>query len=813
MIKFVYTTTKKGRMILRGNTIGIADAAATCCRQYGLITLDPAQSAGVGYPTCTSTTLPGCPFGTTLDWTQAGSFCDIDIDATESVEYAFLLWAMAGGAVDTPITFNTPIQTVTITGDPTYSLGTSDGYFSYITRGINVTNLVKAGMGGRYSVEGIPTPAINMNIGTGWCLAVVITSPTLPIKNMSIYAVSEVNYPNDVSITVTGFKAPAVGPVNANVYVAAQYGDAVGGGDYFSLDGVNLSGPKNLESNFFQGQIVDENGNYYNSSMSTYNAIPSIPTGTVVPYARQDYDITTIRTIGIIQPNAISAIVKVPLSTSDTVGVNFLGLELDALAAILEVNKSSNKTVSYPGDTIRYTIVISNTGTDSAVNINFFDTIPTNTTFVSNSLKINGITQIGQGPNGISIPNINKNEQTTVSFDVLVSDSIVNPTTIVNISQVIYSTNGVSARDVTDSNILSTPIRLQPSLSKISKIPSKYFGSNGENITYTIIIPNTSSITANNVILKDTIPNGVNYQIGSVVINGTPNTNADIRTGINLGNLIGGSVTTVTFDVIITTIVGSVINSANVSYEDPSLAGVVYYNESLEVITTIPNAIISSIKTVNPSIMTINDTITYTIALYNTGNVSGVSYLLDTLPLGLDLIANSLNQDGTTISNTGNISTTLPNEIAINSVSTVTFKVLVTSVPSINPFDNIANITTSYIYDPTTTPNITKLNSVNSTMASILVNNINLSMVKYVDKKYATTKDIIKYTVVCKNTGNISGKNILFVDTLANGTVFVQDSFSINGTAQIGVIPQNGISLPDIGPNETVTLTFLTEII
>ncbi|MGL5151852.1 MAG: hypothetical protein ACRC7N_14895 [Clostridium sp.] len=812
MIKLVHTTTKKGRMILRGNTMGISNGAGDCCRQYASISLDPSLSAGAGYPSCTSTTLPGCPFGTTLDWTQNGSFSDIELYPNETVEYAFLLWAMSsvGGLADNSIKFNTPTQGVNISPDPAYSLGVSDGFISYTTRGANVTSYVKEG--GRYSVEGIPTPSPSTNVGTGWCLALIINNSSLPVKNMSIYAVSEVNFPNDVAVVITGFKSPLIGPVEASVYVSAQWGDAIAGADTFLLNGVTLSGPKNPEPNFFQGQIVDENGDYYNSSMNNYNAVPSIPSGTGGPYIRQDYDITTIKTTGVIAPGSTSATVNVAKSSSDTVTVNFLGLEVDALAAIVESSKSINKALSFPGDTIIYTVVLRNTGTQTAINIKFNDTIPQNTTFINNSLSVNGIQQLGSGLFNVTVPDLVINALATISFSVLVSNTIVSPITISNSSFSTYSSNGDTVVEVSTSNTVDTPIILQPNLSGISKSASKLYASLNDSIIYTIVIPNNSSITAKNVVLKDTIPSGINYQGGSITINGVPSPTADIQAGINLGDIQGGFVSTVTFLATVTTIAGTIINTANVTYEDPVTIGKTYYNESADVVTTVPNVIMSSVKLATPTISGIGTTINYIITIKNDGNIQGEVYLLDTIPTGFKLINNSLKQDGNTISNTGNISVTLPGIIMPNELSTITFDVYVESLPSPNPFNNIANLQTEYVFDPSTLPIIKKISSINSTNVSVLINNATLTVMKYVDKEYVTFGDLVEYTILCKNTGNIPANNIIFIDTISNGLSYVTDSLKINGVIQFGANPNSGVNLPDIAGNEVMTITFFAKI-
>ena len=81
-----------------------------------------------------------------------------------------------------------------------------------------------------------------------------------------------------------------------------------------------------------------------------------------------------------------------------------------------------DKAVAVQGETLHYTSVIDNTGSLPKTNLIFSDTIPTGTTFVPNSVKINGVQQVGFEPSiGFGLPDLNPGEQVTVEFDVTVN--------------------------------------------------------------------------------------------------------------------------------------------------------------------------------------------------------------------------------------------------------------------------------------------------------------------------------------------------------------------------------------------------------
>ena len=85
----------------------------------------------------------------------------------------------------------------------------------------------------------------------------------------------------------------------------------------------------------------------------------------------------------------------------------------------LEVVKAVDKNVAVSGEILHYTSTITNTGTLPKNNLIFTDTIPTGTTFVPNSIKINGMQQVGFNPEaGFGLPNLGVGENVVVEFDV-----------------------------------------------------------------------------------------------------------------------------------------------------------------------------------------------------------------------------------------------------------------------------------------------------------------------------------------------------------------------------------------------------------
>ena len=88
----------------------------------------------------------------------------------------------------------------------------------------------------------------------------------------------------------------------------------------------------------------------------------------------------------------------------------------------LNIVKSADVTAVKPGDTITYTIEAENTGNVIASNVQFIDTIDSNTTFVTGSVIVDSTPEPSYDPNtGFALPDINPNDMVKVTFEVTVN--------------------------------------------------------------------------------------------------------------------------------------------------------------------------------------------------------------------------------------------------------------------------------------------------------------------------------------------------------------------------------------------------------
>ncbi|WP_220775691.1 DUF11 domain-containing protein, partial [Bacillus sp. BML-BC060] len=78
--------------------------------------------------------------------------------------------------------------------------------------------------------------------------------------------------------------------------------------------------------------------------------------------------------------------------------------------------KQVDKSFSRIGDTLTYTVALTNNGNSSAQNVIFTDTVPSGTAFIADTFSINGILQSGANPvNGVNIGTITAGTTVTIS--------------------------------------------------------------------------------------------------------------------------------------------------------------------------------------------------------------------------------------------------------------------------------------------------------------------------------------------------------------------------------------------------------------
>jgi uncharacterized repeat protein (TIGR01451 family) len=171
----------------------------------------------------------------------------------------------------------------------------------------------------------------------------------------------------------------------------------------------------------------------------------------------------------------------------------------------------SGKTASLlepvPGDTVVYTITVTNDGNMDAEGITVTDTVPANMTYVEGSASGSG------SPSGTTLTwsdlSVDAHDSMDLTFEAMVDDGVLAGTPITNTAWISQST---LASAVTPSVVIAVGElrRLDASKSVAPVVPIA-----DEMLTYTIQVVNTGNIAVE-VDITDPIPDNTTYVPGSV---------------------------------------------------------------------------------------------------------------------------------------------------------------------------------------------------------------------------------------------------------------------------------------------------------
>ena len=221
------------------------------------------------------------------------------------------------------------------------------------------------------------------------------------------------------------------------------------------------------------------------------------------------------------------------VDASNTTDVSTGIVTITVQCASLSISKVADKSVVNAGDTIGYTITVTNNGAGTAKDVVVTDTLPTNAGL---NWTIDGGTGAAQCSIASGVLTCNFGDMASGATKTV---HLSSPTTSATCGQVV---NAASATSGNDGNPSTGPVTITVNCPDLVVVKTADNGTinAGETAKFTIVVTNSGPGVARNVTLTDTLPAGVAWQEDSA--------DCSIASGVlscSFGDLASGAIRTI----------------------------------------------------------------------------------------------------------------------------------------------------------------------------------------------------------------------------------------------------------------------------
>lgn len=448
--------------------------------------------------------------------------------------------------------------------------------------------------------------------------------------------------------------------------------------------------------------------------------------------------------------------------------------------ASLSLLKSGPATLN-SGESISYTLRISNAGPSDALGVKVKDVVPAQVTGVSWTSTLSGGATISSGANGAA-NNVDLNADLPANGSILVTiNGKVNPTFAGVILNKAALTPADPAKPVINSEVSTTVTNV--SNLKISKTGPATIAA-GQVMKYQIKVYNTGPGTAQNAVISDVVPAKLTGVTWTAAVTGNASiSNGQTGSGNNLSvtaTLPSGSNDIITIDITGTvdaSFAGKLSNTATVTPVEPGNPPVV--TPPVETETTLKPGI-TIVKT-GPAKVSAGAPITYVITAGNIGfsnakdlvitdnvpsQIKNVSWTTSTA--GTAAVTSGASGSGNAISVKGDIAAGAANKLIITITGTV-------DPAYTGPLSNTATGTPAEPGIPpvVTPPVVTEV----SKTPAFAITKTGPAQLK--------SGDLITYVVEVSNTSFSNADNMVIADLISSDIQNVKWATAITGTAKI----------------------------
>ena len=567
------------------------------------------------------------------------------------------------------------------------------------------------------------------------------------------------------------------------------------------------------------------------------------PSGTVV------YTVTAMTSSAATATLVNTATIAAPAGTTDPNPANNSSTDVDSLTnpanlTVAKTVRDLNGGALVAGDTLRYTIVVSNLASplpaEAATNVILSDVIPANTTYKRGTLRITAgansgaktdavdrdqgeyssffntvYFQLGAGAGaGTGVPvggTLAAGQSTTVTFDVTVNAGTPLGSAIIN-TALATATASVTGVPLQAEDTVGISLAGGADLAIVKTAPATY--TPGQPLTYTLVVTNAGPSTSTNALVEDVLPAGLTGATWTAVFTGgatgTASGSGNVNTNVTVPR--GGRATYTVRATASSTLAGVLTNTATVTPTDGDPDPNPDNNTSTDTSTAAPVADLQIVKTDSSVTYTPGLPVTYTITVTNAGPsfVRGAR-VADVFPATITAAAWNAVFTGTgsvgNAAGTGSIDEVIDLAVGGTAVYTV--------VAETSPTATTSLVNTATVAPPVgTTDPIPANNTSTDTDTVLLAARLGLTKtVVDLNGGFVQDGDTLRYTIVVTNNSGATlptdvAANVFFNDPIPANTTYAGNLTFTQGTltgSQAGGVTG---SLGDIAGGGSVTVSF-----
>jgi len=266
----------------------------------------------------------------------------------------------------------------------------------YYQNTADVTATVRQYGPGAYRVSGFDSqPIIDQAIDdtfAAWTLVVVYDRPADPVRNITLFDGLEfVDIGGTSTVNLSGFLVPTAG-FDAKLGVVAYEGDDGGTGDSLAFKS------KSAATATLLGDALNPTNNFFNGTRSVFgrpiSLLGDLPQQTGRARSMSGFDLDIVDITSLVAAGDDTATITAS-STSDKYAVGALVTSISTLAPDFTTTQKTVKSLvnrpggaTFVGDQVEFSLTVTNTGNDDALEVVLTDVLPAGFTYVRESAEV-----------------------------------------------------------------------------------------------------------------------------------------------------------------------------------------------------------------------------------------------------------------------------------------------------------------------------------------------------------------------------------------------------------------------------------------